>query len=261
MPELRQLALHDIDEPENPMRFAMDDQKMLDLMESMATVGLLQPIGVVEENTRFRVEFGHRRYIAATRLRWTHVNALVFTPQEITRGAAMLAENVEREEVTTAEEAIMFAEARERFGLDEEGLCKRFRKSADYIGDRIALLRNDQEVFKALAERKINYSVARELNKIKDEAMRRYYLDAAVRGGSNARTVAGWRAQFEMQPQQVTAGDPPPQPTAEAESPTPNPVHCCLCGGDRDPYNLISVFIHKWELDHIQKLQQQNAEA
>jgi len=283
MPQFKILQLNDIQEPALPIRAAMDETKMQELCQSLAEIGLLQPIGVKPNGTgclhcgrdeeshtkrvqcqfymTYEIEFGHRRFIAASRLQWKEIPALIFTTAELVEGAAMLAENNEREDVTAAEEAMLFAQAQERYNLDEEGLIKRFRKSASYIGDRLQLLRADREVFKALHERKINFSVARELNKIDDENYRRYYLDAAMRGGANARTVASWRQQ--MIAQQLPATDASPVPATTAETPqqvTPQ-VACFLCGGHLDPWNMDSVFIHKHEREHIQKLLQQAAEV
>src|SRR5438552_314337 len=261
MPILKQLAMHDIDEPENPMRFAMDEAKMNELVESMRQLGLLQPIGVVKEGERYRVEFGHRRYLAAARLKWNTIPVLLFNVEEIERGAAMLAENIEREDVTAAEEAIMFAEAKEKLQLDEEGLIQRFKKNRNYIADRLALLRNDELVFKALHERKINFSVARELNKVKEESMRRYYLDAAIRGGATAQTVMNWRQQLECQAPSDPVSPVVDAPATESQPIVTNPIACVLCGGHKDPWNMESVYIHKYELDHIQKLIKESANA
>lgn len=283
MPQLKTLLLNDIDEPSLPIRAAMDETKLSELCESMAEIGLLQPIGVKPLGTgclhcgreekahtarvqcqfhmRYEIEFGHRRFLAAQRLHWKEINAIIFLPDEIAEGAAMLAENAEREDVTAAEEALLFAQAQERYGLDEEGLVKRFRRSPNYIADRLNLLRNDREVFKALHERKINFSVARELNKIDDEQMRRYYLDAAIRGGANARTVASWRQQFIAQQAPATTNTPSPEPATEAPQQNTPQVACFLCGGHLDPWNMDSVYIHKHEKEHILKLLRETAEA
>lgn len=261
MAELRNLTLGEIDEPSLPIRIAMDDTKMDDLCDSMAKNGLLQPIVVKPANGRYEIECGHRRFLAAGRLRWATIPALIFQQEELQSGAAMLAENVCREDITAAEEALLFAQAREKFSLDEDGLITMFRRSADYIGDRLRLLRDDAEVFKALHQRKINFSVARELNKIPDESQRRYYLDAAIRGGVNARTVMGWRQQYTAA--QVSPHPPASTDTPAAEQPqqTSPDVSCFLCGGDRDPWNLESVYIHKWEKEHILKLVKEAAEV
>ena len=173
----------------------------------------------------------------------------------------MLAENTEREDVTEAEEAIMFAEAQERFKLDEDGLVERFKKGRNYIADRLALLRNDELVFKALQERKINFSVARELNKVNDESTRRYYLDAAIRSGATARTVMSWRQQHEAQAPPDPVSPVVEAPATETQPIVVNPIACVLCGGHKDPWNMESVYIHKYELEHIQKLIKESANA
>jgi len=283
MPLLKTILLNDINEPALPVRAAMDETKMSELMESMAALGLLQPIGVRPLGTgcmhcgreekahtarvqcqfymTYEIEFGHRRFIAAQRLHWKEISANVFQPGEDIEGAAMVAENAEREDVTAAEEAILFRQAQERYDLDEEGLVKRFRRSANYIAERLNLLRLDLEVFKALHQRKINFSVARELNKIDDENMRRYYLDAAIRGGANARTVASWRQQFIAQQAPATVVTPSPEPATEAPQQSNPPVACFLCGGHLDPWNMDSVYIHKHEREHILKVLRETAEA
>jgi len=257
MPKLARVLLAQIDEPKLPIRVAMDDRKMQELVESMREIGLLQPIGLRPVDGRFEIEFGHRRWYAARELGWKDISALIFTTKEIVAGAAMLAENVIREDITAAEEALLFAQAREMHGLDEEGLIKRFRRSADYIGERVRLLRQDPQVFDALLKRHISFAVAKELNKCTDESHRRYLLDAAMRGGNSARVVAEWVRQWRAMPTPQTSAEPvTSQPT-----PVPDPgdplIACCFCGGHRDPYNLVSVYIHRWELTEIQKFMQQ----
>jgi ParB family chromosome partitioning protein len=251
MPETRQIPLTEIDPPDLPARVAMDDQKLADLRESMRDMGLMQAIGVVAREGRYTIEYGHRRFTCASALGWATIECKVYHPSEIASGAAMLAENIYHEELSAAEEALLFQEHRERDQLDEAGLVARFKKSADYIGDRIRLLRGDQRVFDALLARRIVFATARELNKCADEAHRRYLLDLAIRCGYPARVIADmvrqWRQESAPQPSA-------PVPVPPSDQPAPPPaerVECCICGGWRDPYNLVSVMIHQAELEAI----------
>ncbi len=253
MPELRTIALADIDEPPLAARVEMDEGKLTDLMQSMTSIGLMQPIGVKSADARFEIEFGHRRFVAATRLGWHHITALVFKPGEIIEGAAMLAENIHREELSAAEEAILFAQSQEKLKLDEAGLCARFHVSPDYLADRLRLLRMGGRVFDSLLARRINFSVARELNKCEDEAHRNYLLDIAERSGTSARVVADyvrqWRVSASPNPVQTPA---PPPDTVPVQAEVY--VHACaLCGGGKDPWNLVTVTMHKWEWEMIQR--------
>lgn len=257
MPKFAKVLLAEIDEPQTPIRFAMDEAKMDTLCESMKELGLLQPIGLKRKDGRYEIEYGHRRFRAAIALKWKEIPALVFTAKELSEGAAMLAENIEREDITASEEAVLFAEAQETLHIDEAGLMKRFRKSGNYIAERLSLLRSDELVFKAVADRHISFAAAKELNKCTDEGHRRYLLDSAIRSNAGAKVIMGWVCQWKAflpQPSTIAKLDTPPPPPAPAIS---HGIECCMCGGFRDPYNLVSVYIHKWELEKIREIMQQ----
>jgi ParB family transcriptional regulator, chromosome partitioning protein len=261
MPETKSIMLTEIDEPVTPARMAMDDKKLADLMDSMKTIGQVHAIAVGAKDGRYEIIAGHRRFVAATQLGWTHIRAEVFQSWEMPEAAAMLAENIHREELSAAEEALLFQEHRERYELDEAGLCARFKVSPDYLGDRLRLLRGDAVVFAALLERRINFSVAREINKCEDEGHRRYLLDIAISTGYSAAVMAShvrqWRQNTTPPTGQVS---PPPQ----SEQPAPPPEYrqeCVFCGGYRDPWAMVSVMVHKHELEAILKQLQQAALA
>jgi ParB family transcriptional regulator, chromosome partitioning protein len=244
-----------------PARVAMDDLKLAELMGSMKEIGLIQPVTLIVDGPRYRLGPGHRRFTAAINLGWREITALVYQPEEYSEHAAMLAENRFREDMSAAEEAIWFAEVREKFSLDEDALCKHFNVTPDYLGDRLRLLRGDNEVFRHLLAREINFSVARELNKCEDEPHRRYLLDIAVRCGYPARVISDmvrqWRANNPEQP----PTQPAPTPAASAPLAEPFRVECALCGGGKDPWNLIDVKLHKWEWEWILKQLKKQAEG
>jgi ParB/RepB/Spo0J family partition protein len=275
MAKLKKLQLCDIDPPDNPMREFMDPKKLNELAESMAAEGLKQPIAVVEDGVRYKVVFGDRRYVAARQLSWQTIDCIVYKPGDINLEAAMLAENTGREDVNAADEALWYTRLMEALNMDTDQLADKLHRSRDYVEDRVRLSMQDENVFAAVRARQINFSVGRELNKIDDEGMRRYYLDAAIRGEHSARTVASWRAQWEANSAALpAAGTPAVLPTkcaacgAENEQhaegctiaavlpaakPAENFYQCKFCGGNKDPWNLVTIMVHKWELEAITK--------
>lgn len=275
MPELKHVPIGLIYPPPIPIRATMDDVKLRELADSIREIGLQNPITVIQERPpcachdadqdihsescmatvaiRYRIVTGHRRYIAHTMIGAGDVLCIVRKFGEVQELAAMIAENACREDVNPAEEAIWFHELVTEHGFTEEQLIQVTHRNRDYIGDRFRLLRGDAMVFAAVQSGGIKYAVGRELNKLEDETMRRYYLDAAIRGDSPARVVRRWIDDWRanqgppMEPQA-----PPPEPVGG-----PEPVaykHCCqMCGGDRDPWNLVNVTLHKWEWEQLQK--------
>lgn len=244
-----------IAEPELPARETMDEQKMLELSESMSAIGLQQPIIVEEMSSGFRIVAGHRRFLAARRIYWTHIPALVYPAGAVDVIAVMVHENACREDLNPAQEAVWFMQLIEARHLDEAGICALTKRSPTYIGDRLALLRNDERVFEACRSGEISFAVARVLNRFKSESMRRYYLDAAIRAGTSAKVVEQWLRDYEAQTLTNVAEAVERSTTVAsvAVEDSPDKVKCMFCGGDRDPYNLVAVMIHKWELAHILK--------
>lgn len=253
MPETRQVEITLIDPPSLPARQAMDDTKLAELRQSMSDVGLLQAIGVVEKAGRYEIEYGHRRYTCACDLGWATIECKVYHPSELADGAAMLAENIYHEELTAAEEAILFQEHRELYHLDEAQLCARFKVSPDYLGDRLRLFRGDTNVFNALLKRRISFAVARELNKCDDPPHRRYLLDLAIRCGYPQRVVTDWIRQWRAQVTPLAQPPAEPSPIEPPAEQAPYRPECALCGGYRDPWNLESVMIHRDELTALRK--------
>jgi ParB/RepB/Spo0J family partition protein len=271
--EFKRIEVISILPPDTPARATMNEGSMQELVESMRDLGQLEPITVERDDSMYKIITGHRRFLAARELRWSHIAAMIYPAGAPNRVAMMLHENTVREDMNPAEEALFMAEVREKLQLDEAGLMATFKKSADYIGSRFALLRGDPEVFACLQRAEIRLGVAHELNRITAEDMRRYYLDCARRADPPARVVhqwvESWRAQ--QQPglgdgQMTVAGPSAPggngdagaasaDPGAPGAGVVPNPqdfrLECKLCGGFKDPYNLVQIWLHKWELEDI----------
>lgn len=253
------LRMDQILEPEIPAREGMDEAKLEELKESLAAIGLISPILVVERGGVYEIVAGHRRYLAARGLGWKEIQALLFENADAAKEAAMLHENVVREDLNPGEEAIFIAQLIDKYGLDEAGICKMMCKGANYIADRLRLLRGDEEVLAALRQGKIAFATARELNKFDDEDMRRYYLDAAIRSGCASRVVTDWLNQWRASRTTATpVAAPQSQPSAPAEY-EPYRMHCEFCGGDKDPYNLVNINVHRWELEEIKKVLERGA--
>lgn len=244
---LRSIPIDLLAEPEIPMRGSMDETSFRELKDSMQALGLLYPLIVFAKNGGYEVVDGHRRLLVARELNYTNLPCLIFQGEEQAREAAKLHTMIVREPLNTAEEAVYIAQLIDKHKLDEAGICKMMHRSPDYIGDRLRLLRQDKMIFTALRNKQISFHTARELNKCEDENMRRYYLDAAIRSGCAGRVVTEWIQNWRLGRATVDAQPATPAPAAPAPAGEVYWDHCELCGGDRDPGNLITIRVHKWE--------------
>lgn len=276
MPELSNIALDRILEPPAPMRVSMDEQALYELRDSIRALGLLQPIIVVpvtptmpegeitvEFGTpppnlvpplKYEIVAGHRRFLAARLVPLAEMPCMVYTDGSLAKEAAMLAENVYRQDVTAAEEGFFYCELVEKHTLTEAQLCAMVKQSPDYIYARMDMVRTDEVVARLNAARKINFTVCKELMKCKDVEHRRYLATMAAESGATGPVVKSWVAQFVAQ--QQGALEPPPavvMPDA-GTPPVENTMKCWCCGGDKDPQNLRLIYLHWYEMEGLQRV-------
>lgn len=244
--ESRLVEMHLILEPELPVRESFSDEEFIELKESLAAVGLQCPISLTPRGDRFEVVYGHRRFVAARELGWKVIPALIVYDDGLALEARRIHENSGRQEMNAAEEAVYFQQLIQKYTLDEAGICALVKKSANYIARRLALTRGDEVVFHELRTGRISFAVARALNGIKEEGMRRYYLHQAIVAGTSARVVEQWAVQANATPATAPVAAAPDSGGEVAAAPPVEPEGCHYCGGSKDTYNLIFVRVHNY---------------
>ena len=243
--ELIELGL--IDEPALAIRETMDEVQLAELCDSIAAVGVLEPLVVERAGDRYRVMAGHRRLIACQALKLPRVPCIVRDAGVIDATAVTIAENHYRENVNPAEEAVFLDRLlNERCNGDTNLLAALVKHKREYVEDRLLLLRGDAAVLGALKGRKITLAVARELQKVKIDDQRTVYLDAAIRGGATAAIVRNWRQQGELVSSAET--QPATAPDATASVPAAAPAYkmvCFFCGDDDCPHLMEMLWVHQ----------------
>ena len=118
--------------PDNPRKNIGD---LTDLAASIKTNGLLTPLSVVPNGSRYRVIAGHRR-LAACKLAGTGaVPCFVLQLDPLQQLEAMITENCQREQLTTLEEADAI-QGMLALGATTASVAHRLGRSADYVRDR-----------------------------------------------------------------------------------------------------------------------------
>lgn len=192
---VQRIPLHLIDEPAAAARSTVDDDGIDELAASIKAVGLLQPLTLrPRDGGRFEVVAGHRRLLALRRAGLSTADATVLASEELL-DAARVHENVMREELSIPDEARYYQRLYEQLGEDVDRVAAAVRRPRQLVEARLLLLRGDPELFAALEHGEISQGVAAELNRIPDEAERRYYLEYARRGGCSVRQAQQWRAE------------------------------------------------------------------
>lgn len=143
-----------------------------ELAESIRQYGVLQPLVVRRHplsEDRYVVIAGGRRLAAATRAGLETVPALVRDAQGTTVYILQLTENLQRRDLDTMDEARAYQLIMDAEAISSEALAKRVNRSPQHIRDRLRVY-NNATLADAVRERQISTTVAREIDKLADEA-------------------------------------------------------------------------------------------
>lgn len=246
--EFKSLPLSLIDEPALPARSSMSDEKMDELVMSIRTIGLVQPMIVARFGERFEVIAGHRRWHACHRAGLVEAICLIYPDKAAALDAIQHAENRHREDLNAADEAIWFSELLEqKYDGDVDVLCARLGEKRAYAEGRLNLFAGDPDVFDRLRRGLIQIGVAQALNKCTDQLTRRAYLHNAIVGGATVAVVNGWLMQWKRN--QLATG---PQEVSSEPAAMPGPVPqtnyftCYVCQGTDNVHLMQPVNVHSY---------------
>ena len=237
-----------IDEPVQAIRETMDEQALADLADSIATVGLINPLVLEKNGERYRVIAGHRRLIACQIIGHKTVRCIVRDRGQVDPVAVTLAENYYRETVNPVEEAEFLRRLLdERCHNDIELLAGLVKQKVSYIDDRLLLLRGDPAILESLRMQLISLAVARELNRVKHLETRRWLLDAALRGGATAALVRKWRADHDNpHTPEAAATVQTADGAAAAAAVNAAQLRCYFCDDTQNAHMMRAVWLHEY---------------
>jgi len=193
------ISIDKILEPSEQIRKVIIQENLEELANSIQKIGIIEPLIVKPIGEKYEVIAGHRRLLASKIAGLVEVPCIIQDGINIDEDEIKLHENFYREDVNEADEAEFYAYLLEKKGMTISEVAQKVGKSDAYIRNRLDLIKGDPAVMEAVRAKHINSSVARELNLIDDENVRRYYLKHAVDGGAKLSVVREWRRNYERE--------------------------------------------------------------
>jgi ParB family transcriptional regulator, chromosome partitioning protein len=142
----------------------MDRGDTAELMESIRSKGLLQPILVRPKAGYFEVVAGNRRYECCKKLRWKLIPCIVREMSDKEAYEVSLVENVQRNSLSPIEEAMAYKRYTEDRGWGSvKDLAMTLGKSESYVSHCISILRLPGPVLQMAKKRQIGRSAMQEL--------------------------------------------------------------------------------------------------
>lgn len=147
-------------------RKTFDEEKLNELASSIKEHGVLEPIIVTKSVRGYNLVAGERRKKAAEKAGLETIPAIIkdFSDKEMMEIA--LLENVQREDLTSIEEAEAYYNIIKAFNITQEELASRVGKSRTYITNMLGLLVLPESVKNDILEGLITMGHARVLSKL-----------------------------------------------------------------------------------------------
>ena len=184
--DLSEISLSLIDANPNQPRKVFEPSALRELADSIRQHGVIQPVVLNKNGSRYLIIAGERRCRAAKEAGLTSVPAVVrnYSDREIME--ISLIENLQREDLNPIEAATAIKELMEAYELKQEEVAERLGKSRSQIANTLRLLNLSQPVIDLVKEGRLSAGHARSLVVVEDASLQ---LKLAISACDNKMSV------------------------------------------------------------------------
>ncbi|MDR2938586.1 MAG: ParB/RepB/Spo0J family partition protein [Prevotellaceae bacterium] len=187
---VKEIPLSEIEPNPGQPRTNFDEERLVELSESIKALGIIQPITVrVLGANRYQIISGERRWRASRMAGLERVPAYIRTVDDNERLILALVENIQREDLDPVEEALSYQRLINEAHLTQEEISGQVGKKRSTVANSLRLLRLPDEIQLAIRERLISAGHARQLVNIDSVELQRSLAKKIVEEGLSVRQV------------------------------------------------------------------------
>ncbi|MCC6627910.1 MAG: ParB/RepB/Spo0J family partition protein [Chloroflexi bacterium] len=199
--------------PQQPRR-EFGPVRLAELAESIRAHGLITPVLIsplapAADGPRYQLVAGERRWRAAQMAGCLTIPALVRSVNAAQALELALIENLHRQDLSPIEESLAYRRLLNEHQYSQQQLGATLGRSQTYISKRLSLLALDPTVVTMIESGELTASAARELARLKDQALQRETAHAIAAGRLNARQIERTVRAVQLA-QEPSAADNPP---------------------------------------------------
>lgn len=187
---IKEIDLNKILPNPNQPRRDFDEESLRELSDSIAEIGIVQPITLRKmDDGTFQIIAGERRWRASKQAGKQSIPAYIRTADDENVMEMALIENIQREDLNSVEIALAYQHLLEQYHLTQEKLSERIGKNRTTITNYLRLLRLPAQVQVALQKKEIDMGHARALLSLDNPALQIKVYKEIVREGLSVRKV------------------------------------------------------------------------
>ena len=230
--EITTASVHLIDAPDpNNGRTSVDSQRVTQLADSIRRLGLLNPITVKQNDTRYTLVAGLHRLRAIQLLSLEFVAVTVLSTGQDSVSITRLAENSARSNLSPVEEAIQLSPLVDADPNGIDGVAAAIGRTRAWIDTRLEIMQWPKELTEAVHEKKMPLGAVQKLARIPDPDVQREMIYQALTHGINTRTATEWLRQATSDSSDFVEPQECPNRKPEMKYETETTVNCFRHGG------------------------------
>ncbi len=162
------IRISDIEANKEQPRKTFDESALLELSQSIAAHGVIQPIVVKSVGEGFyKIIAGERRFRAAKMAGLSEIPAIVREMDDKTAAEVAIIENIQREDLNPVEEAAAYKTLMDEYGMTQDELAQRIGKPRSTVSNILRVLDLPDVVLAMVAEGKLSLGHAKALMSVK----------------------------------------------------------------------------------------------
>lgn len=170
-------------------RSRLDEPQFSELVSSLETTGLLQPIVVRRHLDGYQLIAGERRWRAAQKLRWQRIPAVIKEADDRTLLTLALVENLQRENLTAIEEATSYQRLLDEFQLSHAEVARLVGRDRSTIANALRLLKLPADVIEMVNDARLSEGHARALLGLSERSQITRLARTAIEEGWSVRDL------------------------------------------------------------------------
>ena len=187
---INEIELDKISVNPNQPRRDFDPVAMQELADSIAEIGIIQPITLRQMgNDEYQIIAGERRFRASQLAGLSTIPAYIRTADDENVMEMALIENIQREDLNSVEIALAYQHLIEQYGLTQERLSERVGKKRTTVANYLRLLKLPAPIQIGLQNKQIDMGHARALLTLNDPKLQVKVYEEILQHNYSVRKV------------------------------------------------------------------------
>ena len=187
---INEIELSKISVNPNQPRREFDSTALQELADSIAEIGVIQPITLRQiSDDEYQIIAGERRFRASQMAGLTSIPAYIRTADDENMMEMALIENIQREDLNSVEIALAYQHLLDQYGLTQERLSERVGKKRTTIANYLRLLKLPAPVQMGLQNKQIDMGHARALVALDNPKLQMKVYEEILEHGYSVRKV------------------------------------------------------------------------